>query len=355
MNATQRPWVWWAVAAVGAGVLLRLLGPVLTPFLLSALLAYIASPLVAWLERRHVPRVFGVVIAFALLAAILVGLVGGLIPELQKQMGAFAARMPGYMVVVQKRWLPWISRIIGGPPHLDMNALKKALAQHWRDVGSIAGLFLGYVGRSGASLAGVVLDVVLVPVVTFYLLRDWDRILARVPAILPETSRAAAVAFARETDRVLSALLRGQLSVMLALSAVYSVGLWFVGVELALPIGLLAGVASFVPYLGFLTGLVTAGLAAWLQFQHVSVLVWVAVVFGIGQALESMVLTPHLIGGRIGLHPVAVIFAIMAGGQLFGFMGVLLALPGAAVLLVASRYVLARRDQRGGAGPAAQQ
>ena len=356
MTGTQQTsWFWWAAGAVAAGALLRLLGPVLTPFLLSALLAYIASPLVTRLERWRVPRVFGVILAFALFILILVGLVGGLIPELQSQLSTFAARVPGYLVVIQNRWLPWISRIIGGPPHLDMNALKSALGRHWRDVGSFAGLFLSYAGRSGARIAVLALDLVLVPVVTFYLLRDWDRILGRIPAILPAASRDTVVAIARETDRVLAALLRGQLSVMLVLAMVYSFGLWLAGVELALPIGLLAGAASFVPYLGFITGLVIAGLAAWLQFQDVSALVWVGVVFGIGQVLESTVLTPHLVGGRIGLHPVAVIFAVMAGGQLFGFMGVLLALPGAAILTVAGRYVLARRGGTGSAGPAGRQ
>ena len=356
MTATQRSWVWWLLGAIAVGVLLRLLGPVLTPFLLSALLAYVASPLVARLERRHVPRVLGVVLVFALFILVLVGLIVGLIPVLQNQLTVFAAKLPGYLVVIQSRWLPWISRVTGGPAHMDMNALRNELLRHWRDLGSVAGQFLGYASRSGARLASWVLDLVLVPVVTFSLLRDWDHILARVPALLPRASRDTTIAIARETDRVLAALLRGQLSVMLVLAMVYSLGLWLVGVELALPIGLLAGIASFVPYLGFITGLVTAGVAAWLQFQDVSVLLWVGVVFAIGQTLESTVLTPYLVGGRIGLHPVAVIFAVMAGGQLFGFMGVLLALPGAAILAVAGRHFQAHSGVSGSAsGPAQQQ
>ncbi|MHB8428157.1 MAG: AI-2E family transporter [Acidiferrobacterales bacterium] len=356
MTGTQRSWLWWTLGAAAAGILLRLLGPVLTPFLFSALLAYVASPLVARLERRRVPRAVGVTLVFALFTVVLIGLIGGLIPVLQNQVTVFAAKLPGYLVVIQNQWLPWIRRVTGVSSHLDMNVLKNALVQHWRDVGSVAGLFIGYASRSGAGLARGMLDIGLIPVVTFYLLRDWDRILARAPEVLPKASRETVIAIARETDRVLAALLRGQLSVMLVLAMVYSVGLWMVGVELALPIGLLAGFASFVPYLGFITGLLTAGVAAWLQFQDVSVLLWVGMVFGIGQVLESMVLTPHLVGGRIGVHPVAVIFAVMAGGQLFGFMGVLLALPGAAILAVAGRHFQSGSGVSGSAaGPAGKQ
>ncbi len=356
MTRTQFSWLWWMLGIGAAGILLRLLGPVLTPFLFSALLAYVASPLVARLERWRVPRILGVTLVFALFILVLVGLIVGLIPQIQGQLTAFAAKMPDYLALIQNQWLPWIDRVTGGPWHLDVNTLKSELAGHWRDLGSVAGLFLGYVTRSGAGLAGWMLNLVLIPVVTFYLLRDWDRILERAPGIFPSASRDTVVAIARETDKVLAALLRGQLSVMLVLALVYSLGLWLVGVDLALPIGLLSGIASFVPYLGFITGLVTAGLAAWLQFQHISVLAWVGMVFGIGQALESMVLTPYLVGGRIGLHPVAVIFAVMAGGRLFGFMGVLLALPGAAILAVAGRHFRTHRSVSSSvAGPAGPQ
>ncbi len=351
MKDIWRPWLWWTAAAVAAGLLLHLLGSVLTPFLLSALLAYVASPLVNRFERWHIPRTLGVVLVFALFVLVLFGLVAGLIPEFQIQMAAFIARAPGYLVVIQQRWLPWLQRITGGTVQLNMKTLNHALLQHLGGLGSAAGPFLNYVSQSGAHLAIWLLDLVLVPVVTFYLLRDWNLILARAPQLIPQASRGAAVRIARETDSILAALLRGQLSVMLVLALIYSTGLWIVGVGLALPIGLLAGIASFVPYLGFITGLVTAGIAAWLQFQNASVLVWVGLVFGIGQTLESMVLTPYLVGGRIGLHPVAVIFAIMAGGRLFGFMGVLLALPGAAVLSVIWRYVRASS----GTDPAGQQ
>ncbi len=337
MTEHKRTWLWWLLAAVGAGLLLHLLSPILTPFLFGALLAYVASPFVARLERWHIPRVAGVILVFVLFILAIVGLGAGLIPQVQNQLAAFGNSMPGYLDWIQSHWMPWLNQILGGPAHLNADLLKTQLFQHWSDIGSFAGMFLAYVTHSGVRLATWILNLVLVPVVTFYLLRDWDRILQYLAAFLPPRSRTSVVALAHETDRVLAAFLRGQISVMIVLALVYSTGLWLVGVDLALPIGLLAGLASFVPYLGFITGLLAAGAAAWLQFQNIEVLAWVGVVFASGQALESMVLTPYLVGGRIGLHPVAVIFAVMAGGQLFGFMGVLLALPAAATLAVIGR------------------
>jgi predicted PurR-regulated permease PerM len=146
------------------------------------------------------------------------------------------------------------------------------------------------------------------------------------------------VRLASASDEVLSAFLRGQLTVMLALGTIYTVGLWIVGLELALLIGMIAGLVSFVPYLGFIVGILAAGIAAVMQFQEVLPLLYVAIVFMVGQSLEGMLLTPLLVGEKIGLHPVAVIFAVLAGAQLFGFFGILLALPVTAVVMVLLRY-----------------
>ncbi|MEK7717444.1 MAG: AI-2E family transporter, partial [Pseudomonadota bacterium] len=181
-------------------------------------------------------------------------------------------------------------------------------------------------------------NLLLIPVVTFYLLLDWNRLLARSLALVPPRRQTWVANLARETDEVLGSFLRGQLMVMMSLATIYSVGLTLAGLDLALPIGVLAGLASFIPYAGFLGGLIAAALAAYLQFHDWLPLLWVAGVFLTGQVLESLWLTPRLVGNRIGLHPVAVIFAVMAGAQLFGFTGVLLALPAAAVLKVWLRH-----------------
>jgi predicted PurR-regulated permease PerM len=188
------------------------------------------------------------------------------------------------------------------------------------------------------SLLAWLANLVLIPVVTFYLLRDWDILIARIDELLPRQYQPIVAKLAKDSDDVLASFLRGQFMVMLALGAIYSVGLWFIDLKLALLIGMMAGLVSFVPYLGFILGIIAASVAVLLQTQELMQLIPVFIVFGIGQALEGMVLTPLLVGDRIGLHPVAVIFAVLAGGQLFGFVGILLALPVAAVLAVLLRY-----------------
>ncbi len=193
----------------------------------------------------------------------------------------------------------------------------------------------------------------LVPVVTFYLLRDWDVMIAKVRGVLPRAWEPTAVALARECDEVVSAFIRGQLLVMLALGFCYTLGLMLVGLDLALLIGVLAGLASIVPYLGLVLGVAAAAVAALVQFGDWVPLVWVALVFVLSQMLEGMYLTPKLVGDRIGLHPVVVIFAVMAGGQLFGFTGVLLALPVSAVIMVLLRHVHERYRASRYYGPAA--
>jgi predicted PurR-regulated permease PerM len=182
------------------------------------------------------------------------------------------------------------------------------------------------------------MNVLLIPVALFYLLRDWPLLLKHIEQILPRRQHAKVLEIAGEVDRVLAEFLRGQLAVMLLMSAYYVIGLWLAGLEFALPIGLLAGMLVFVPYLGMITGLALATLGAFTQFDHFSGVLVVWAVFASGQLIEGMVVTPRLVGERIGLHPLAVIFALLAFGQVFGFFGVLLALPLSAVLLVALRH-----------------
>jgi predicted PurR-regulated permease PerM len=182
------------------------------------------------------------------------------------------------------------------------------------------------------------INLLLIPVVTFYLLRDWDILVARIQGLLPRRIEPVVVNLVKESNEVLGAFLRGQFLVMLALGTIYSLGLTVIGLDFALLIGMLAGLLSFIPYLGFIVGVISAGIASLLQFYDLIHLLLVIVVFGIGQLIESMLLTPKLVGDCIGLHPVAVIFAVLAGGHLFGFFGILLALPAAAVIMVLLRH-----------------
>lgn len=336
----------WLLTVLVAAVLVYLLAPVLTPFVVAALLAYLADPLVDRMERwsiagRSLGRTGGVVLVFLAWIVILVLVLLWLVPMLERQVGRLINELPRYFEWLQNTALPWISERLGvEPPALDGGQVASLLGEHWRTAGGIAASALGSISRSGMAVIAWLANLVLIPVVAFYLLRDWDVLLARVDALVPRPNAPVVRRLARESDQVLGDFLRGQLLVMLALATVYSVGLWIVGLNLGLLIGVIAGLISFVPYLGAIVGVGLAVIAALVQFGgDLWPLAGVAIVFMVGQTLEGFVLQPLLLGDRIGLHPVAVIFAVMAGGQLFGFLGVLLALPVAAVLVVVLRYL----------------
>ena len=326
-------------AVVAFAWLLYRLAPVLTPFMVGAMLAYLGDPLADRLQAMRLSRTVAVILVFAImLIAGLVFLIV-LVPLLQAQLISFMDRVPRMLEWIQNTGIPWLSATLGiEAERLDPAVLRSAVAAHWKDVGSIVGFVLGKVGHSGQIVLAWIAYVLLVPVVTFYLLRDWDELVVKFASLIPRRYEGTVRRLAAECDAVLAAFLRGQLLVMFALGTIYSVGLWIAGVEFALLIGMGAGVVSFVPYLGPIVGISLAGLVAFMQYHDWLHLFYVAIVFGIGQATEGMVLSPMLVGERIGLHPVAVIFAVLAGGQLFGFFGVLLALPVAAVVTVLLRY-----------------
>jgi len=328
--------------AVTAGllVLLYFLGPILMPFALSAGFAYLGDPLVDRLQRYRLSRTAAVIVVFVALSAALLPALVVLAPMLFEQLRTFVGHIPDYLVWIQDRGLPAIGIRLPVELRFDADNLRRVVSENLPQAGGIAKDLLGGLARSGGALLAFFAGLLLVPVVTFYLMRDWDRLVEWIDQNLPARHRDTVRALARESDSVLAGFLRGQLLVMLSLSVIYSAGLSIVGVDLALLIGIGAGLVSFVPYLGFISGLLAAGIAVLAQMPGWMPLAWVVVVFMIGQVIESSLLTPWLVGDRIGLHPVAVIFAVMAGGQLFGFIGVLLALPAAAVAAVLLRHVM---------------
>ena len=328
----------WFVAGAAVLVLLYFLGPILAPFLVSAGLAYLGDPLVDRLELLGLSRTLGVCIVFLVFFGVLITALILMVPMLEEQVITFAQNIPDWLKWVQDVGLPKIGVHLPAGVRLDAVGLRNAVTHNLSQAGDIASTVFDRVKQSTPALLGFIANLLLIPVVSFYLLRDWDLLVARIDQMIPPRLRPHAESLARETDGVLSALIRGQLLVMAALAAIYSIGLTIAGLKVALLIGICAGMVSFIPYLGFISGLVAASIAMVVQTQEVGPLLWVAVVFGIGQVLESGVLTPMLVGDRIGLHPVAVIFAILAGGQLFGFVGVLVALPVAAVIAVLLRH-----------------
>ena len=331
----------WLIAIALAGWLLYLLAPVLTPFVAAALLAYIGDPLADRLQKLKLPRTVAVIAVFLLtflLIALIILLVG---PLLRAQVGALFDALPEIVRQVEEVWLPNLADLLDLEIGDDVG-IGAFLARYSDMAGSWGTKVLVSVSKSGGALAAAVLSLFLVPILTFYLLRDWDTILAHLAALIPSGQRETIVGLARETDEMLGAFLRGQLLVMIALAVIYSAGLGLVGLKFAIAIGVVAGLVSFVPYLGFIFGIALASLTVALEPDPLWRLVGVVATFSVGQLLEGSVLTPKLVGDRIGLHPVLIIFAVAAGGQLFGFFGVLLALPAAAVLSVLVRFAYDR-------------
>lgn len=339
-NADSNKWYWLVVLAIAA-LLVYLLAPVLTPFLIGALLAYLGDPLVDWLETYKVPRTGAVTLVFVLIFLLLIAIPIIVLPLLQQQLAELVHKIPAYVQWFRDNVNTRIGQLINiDALGLDKDSVRQTMGKYWQQLGGFAGQFFQTMTKSGLVLAGILANIVLVPVVTFYLLRDWDDLVARVHHLIPRQYEPKIVEVAKESDAVLGEFLRGQLAVMVALGIIYSLGLSLTGLDLAILIGLTAGLVSFVPYLGFIVGITLAGVATYMQFQDLMSLLPVIAVFIVGQLLEGMVLTPKLVGDKIGLHPVAVIFAVMAGGQLFGVVGVLLALPVAAIIMVVLRHML---------------
>jgi len=341
-HETSRRWQLLAITAVIV-FLIWLLAPVLMPFALAAMLAYLGDPLADRLQRLGMGRTWAVSIVFTVISVVVVGVLLLLIPLIQRQFENLAENLPHYVEWVRTTALPWVqAKLRLDPDVFDTDRLLATVREHIGSVGSIAAKAVTKVTQSGMGVVMWLTNAVLIPVVAFYLLRDWDTMMAQIQRMLPRSIEPTVVRLARESDEVLGAFVRGQLLVMLALGVFYGLGLTLVGISIGPLIGMVAGLLSFVPYLGFMIGFVAALIAALVQYGDWTHVILVGVVFTIGQLLEGYVLVPRLVGGKIGLHPVAVIFAVLAGGHLFGFLGVLLALPAASVVVVLMRYAIGR-------------
>lgn len=337
-------WLNWNVATMllamlGFAMLLWMLSPILAPFLAAAILAYIFDPLVGNLEKRGVSRavatgisVMLLLLAVALLLLIVLPLFYQEILQLVEQMPSFAERLKTHAV-------PWLNEQLGIAISLDPTSFRQFVTDNLADTSGIAKKLFSSVSVGGLAVLGFMINLMLIPVVLFYFLRDWNILLGHIDKLVPRQMHPTISVVAKEVDAVLSEFLRGQLSVMLIMAVYYVVSLWLVGLNFALPVGLITGLLVFVPYLGSGTGLVLGTVAAAMQFPSINGVAMVWAVFGVGQLIEGFFITPWLVGDRIGLHPVAVIFALLAFGQVFGFFGLLLALPASAAVLVGLRHL----------------
>ena len=335
----QQRWMLFATV-IALTFSLYFLGPVLAPFFISFVLAYLGGALAGRLEAMGLSRTLAVSAVFLAIFLIVVTLLLIVVPLVFEQLKALVQLLPVWEGWLQAHVWPLLQKYLDLDPKLfDLSQMAKELASKWQKTGGLIAHLGASVTRSSVVLADFFINLFLIPVVTFYLLRDWNKMMANLRTLLPRKLEPKVVVLARECDGVLAAFFKGQLMVMLALGVIYSIGLSLVGLKFAILIGLMAGLVSIIPYMGFVVGFFTALMVALFQFDSIWLLVGVASVFIIGQALEGGFLTPNLVGDSLGLHPVAVIFSLMAGGQLFGVVGMLIALPLSAIIVVLLRHL----------------
>lgn len=341
LTPAQRQTLSWLLIALVGALLVWLLAPVLTPFLFAGILAYILEPAVGKLVKRRVPRVLAVTLVEVAAFIVILSVLLLIVPIVSKELPLLREQLPLLADKLNTTVTPWLARY-GIEVALDVASIKAFLVKYLDanvEDGLAAVLSSARIG--GSFLLALIGNAVLVPAVLFYLLMDWPQLIARIDRLVPPRLRDGVRSFMRESDEMLGQYLRGQLLVMVILAAFYSVGLALFGFDLAVPVGVFTGLAVFIPYLGYGLGMLLALIAGVLQFASWYGVIAVAVVYGLGQVIESFFLTPRLVGERIGINPLTVIFALLAFGHLAGFVGVLLALPVCAVLVVAGKRVLA--------------
>jgi predicted PurR-regulated permease PerM len=337
----QRTLAWIGVIVVFVAALILLRG-VLLPFVIGMAVAYLLDPVCDWLETHKFSRTTATVLvtlAFFFLILLAVAL---LVPLIVKQIVDFAEKVPGYFHDLEAKLAPLIAMIMDQVGTQEAADIKRFLSQYIGDAASVIGKFFGRVVSGLETVLNVVSILAITPVVAFYLLRDWDRIIERIDGYLPRAQQETIREQVRLVDETLSGFVRGQFMVCLLLGIFYAVGLSIVGLDFGLIIGLGTGFVSFVPYFGMLVGFVVGLGLAVAQFDSYTSVAAVAGVFVVGQLIEGNFVTPKLVGDRVNLHAVWIIFALMAGGALFGFLGVLLAVPVAAVIGVLVRFALQR-------------
>ncbi|HZQ62913.1 MAG TPA: AI-2E family transporter [Casimicrobiaceae bacterium] len=336
-----RQYLWIIGALLFVAAVLHWLGGVLTPFLIGIIFAYLGMPVVNRCSRIGIPRTIGTLVAVALLVLLVLALVLIIFPLVQAELGLLLKRLPALADFYTARISPWLEQNLGRTIAIDVATLGDLVSDNAQQASELGLRLLSGVKTGGLVLITVLVNVALIPVVMFYLLRDGRGIVARVDELVPRRWEPVVRGMWHEIDHVLAEFLHGQMLVMISLASYYVVMLSAVGLQFAVPIGIITGLLVFIPYVGFGTGLMLGMLAALLQWKGWPGFLLVASVYLLGQLIENYILIPRLIGHRIGLHPLMVIFALLAFGQLFGFAGVLLALPASAVLLVALRRVRA--------------
>lgn len=340
--SAERRFVLWIVVILGGGLLVYLLRNALFPFVAGMVVGYLLDPLADRLEARKCPRGLAAALIVGAFLAVLVAVIVVLVPVLSGQITDLVGRLPDYLDRLRDFAQPLVAQLRANLSDSQLAQIQEISRNSTGDVVKWVGTLLKGMVGGGAALLNVLSLSVIMPVVAFYLLRDWDRIVAHLNELLPRGAADTIREQVREIDVRLSGFLRGQALVCLILGTIYAVGLTVLGLDFGLLVGMGAGLISFIPYFGTAVGLVTGLGLAVAQYSEWLPILLVAGVFGLGQLLEGFLLTPKLVGDRVGLHPVWVLFALMAGGMLFGFTGILLAVPAAAAIGVVVRFAIHR-------------
>ena len=319
--------------------------PILMPFISAIIFAYLFNPLVDFLSKRgHVPRWFSISLVFVTIGLALILILWFLVPLIWEQILYVRANIPNAIQWINSTLRPWLQlQFQIETNRISLDVVTTWLTNYLQSNYSLDNTqqMITRLAQSGLSIISLLSLAVLIPIVTFYFLLDWKQMLARFRRLIPKRLEKKTIEILNECDVVLGSFVKGQLLVMILLGVIYAVGLQLIGISVGLIIGIAAGLLSIIPYMGFAVGLAAAVTACLFQYgiawEHLAL---VAIVFGIGQLIEGYILQPFLLGNRIGLSPVAVIFAVLAGAQLNGVIGMLLALPVAALLVVFSRHIV---------------
>ena len=332
-----KPWIIMGCVIAALLWLLYALGDILTPFIVAAVLAYVLNPLVEWLQKKRIKRAPASMIVMVLALLLLLSLMLIIVPMLINQFNNMVSRIPQIVDFTQNKLLPWLNNAAGDYMQIDQESVIAWLQSHTGELSNTLKAWMPTLMRQSGNVISGMSNLILLPLLLYYFLLDWKRWSYGISALVPRRFIDTYTRITSNMDEILGEFLRGQLMVMLIMGLVYGVGLMLVGLDSGFAIGMIAGILVFIPYLGAFTGLLLATVAALLQFGTWNGLIMVWVVFAIGQFLESFIVTPKIVGDRIGLSPFWVIFSLMAFGQLMGFVGMLAGLPLAAVTLVLLR------------------
>ncbi len=342
MTDTQKKlsnnWIFWLALFIFFCMSVYVLRSVLLPFVAGIIIGYLLDPLTSKFEKWGMNRTLATVVVMVLVILVLFPLLVLLIGVIDEQLGHFISSVPTYLTALLKKFEPVFVELQQRFPDLDAEKVRQYIRSNMANGLKVFGSIVKGVISSGFAFFNVLSLLLITPVVAFYMLRDWDKFVGKVDGLLPRHSKASIEKQAREIDRILAGFIRGQLSVCVLLGTFYAVGLYLVGLDLGVLVGFIAGIISFIPYVGSITGFVISMAIAFAQFDSLSQILPVVAVFAAGQFLEGNFLTPKLVGDSVGLHPVWVMFALLAGGVLLGFLGLMIAVPVAAVLGVIIRH-----------------